>query len=311
MAKTYAELTQQISQLQAQAEARRLSEAKGVIRTINEAIATYGLTAADLKFAQAVPAPTAAPKAQSAVVLKSVDSSVVKSGGKGYSDGAGNNWTGRGPRPKWLREALAAGDSISKFEVTGSSKAPAPAKAKLPVKFRDAQTGEDWSGRGMKPKWLRRAINSGRDLAEFDVSKGNSVSAASPLATAPSAAAAVKVAAKSIPAKKAATASASAKKAVPAKKLAASVPAEKAATAVKAPSKKAAIASTSAKKFASVSVKAAKAERAPAKAASALQASTAQAHVPVVAVTILDADVGTVTSATAAAASEVIPVQQQ
>ena len=148
MAKTYIELTQQILQLQVQAEARRLSEAKGVIRSINEAIATYGLTAADLKFAQTVPSldtslatsPAASPKAQPAsrlaVAQKSAGSAVVKSGGKGYSDGAGNNWTGRGPRPKWLREALAAGDSISKYEVTGHSKpvlngaTPSPVKAK-------------------------------------------------------------------------------------------------------------------------------------------------------------------------------------
>lgn len=132
MAKTYSELTQQIHQLQIQAEARRLSEAKGVIRTINEAIATYGLTAADLKFAQAVPSPVVSPaaspvapkKAGSAAVPKSAAPAVVKSGGQGYSDGAGNSWTGRGPRPKWLREALAKGDSLSKFEVTSSSKPP-------------------------------------------------------------------------------------------------------------------------------------------------------------------------------------------
>ena len=39
---------------------------------------------------------------------------VVTSGGKGYADGAGSNWTGHSPGPKWLYEALAAGDSILK-----------------------------------------------------------------------------------------------------------------------------------------------------------------------------------------------------
>lgn len=132
MAKTYADLTQQILQLQAQAEARRLSEAKGVIRTINEFIATYGLTAADLKFAQ-TSSPASAPEVRSVVAPKSAGSVAVKSGSQSYSDGAGNTWTGRGPRPKWLREALAAGDSFSKYEVTSRSKVKVAAKS-IPAK---------------------------------------------------------------------------------------------------------------------------------------------------------------------------------
>ena len=352
MAKTYIELTQQILQLQAQAEARRLSEAKGVIRTINEAIATYGLTAADLKFAQAVSSPTASsaaslaaslatsaaaspkalPESRPAVVPKSAGSAVVKLGGKGYSDGAGNNWTGRGPRPKWLREALAAGDSISKYEVTGQSKPalnvtpPTPVtakskalasdKPKLPAKFRNVETGDVWSGRGMKPKWLRQAIASGRHLAEFDVLNGKPMRAAVSAASVPAprpAAPAVKAAAKSIPAKKAAPVLVSAKKAVPARRQATtSVPAKKVATAVKATSKKAAaVALPSAKKLSSASVKAVK----PTNAANALQASTAQAHVPVTAVRGLgDAAVNgtpTPTPTTAPGKAELVSVQLQ
>ena len=211
---------------------------------------------------------------------------MVKSAGKGYSDGAGNTWTGRGPRPKWLREALAAEGSLSKYEVTSRPKALSPVKSKLPAKYRNVGTGEEWTGRGPKPGWLRLAIESGRDLAEFEVSNDKSVGAALPLAPAPTAVPAKKVAAKSVPAKKAAPASVSAKKAFPAKKLvSASVTAKKAAVAVKASSKKAVSASPLAKS-ASVSAKTAKTERAPAKSASALQATTAQAHVPVATGTI-------------------------
>jgi DNA-binding protein H-NS len=29
-----------------------------------------------------------------------------------FSDGAGNSWSGRGPKPKWIKEALAAGKKL-------------------------------------------------------------------------------------------------------------------------------------------------------------------------------------------------------
>jgi hypothetical protein len=32
-----------------------------------------------------------------------------------FSDGKGNHWVGRGPRPKWLRDALAAGRRLEEF----------------------------------------------------------------------------------------------------------------------------------------------------------------------------------------------------
>jgi DNA-binding protein H-NS len=34
-----------------------------------------------------------------------------------YRDGKGNTWTGRGEKPKWLREALEAGRSVEEFAV--------------------------------------------------------------------------------------------------------------------------------------------------------------------------------------------------
>ena len=274
MAKTYVELTQQILQLQAQAETRRLSEAKGVIRTINAAIATYGLTAADLKFAQTAPTPAATPSKAAALASKSAAPAVVKFGGQGYADAAGNAWTGRGPRPKWLREALASGDSIAKYEVTGSpkltpkaataavavkGKALAKGKAPLPVKFRNDATGESWSGRGMKPLWLRQAISAGKRLEEFDVLKGS----AKPSAVS------------------AAPALAPAKQAVPARKLApAAVPAKK-VPSVKVPSSKAVLASPAAQKPSAAPAAGTTTKRATTKTANALQPTAAEAHVPV------------------------------
>jgi DNA-binding protein H-NS len=40
---------------------------------------------------------------------------------------------------------------------------------KVPVKYRDAATGDTWSGRGLQPKWLRAALASGRKLEDFKV----------------------------------------------------------------------------------------------------------------------------------------------
>lgn len=41
--------------------------------------------------------------------------------------------------------------------------------AKVAVKYRNADTGETWSGRGLQPRWLKAAIADGRKLEEFSV----------------------------------------------------------------------------------------------------------------------------------------------
>jgi DNA-binding protein H-NS len=47
--------------------------------------------------------------------------------------------------------------------------APRKAGAKVAAKYRNAATGESWSGRGLKPKWLSAALAAGRSLSEFAV----------------------------------------------------------------------------------------------------------------------------------------------
>ena len=32
-----------------------------------------------------------------------------------YSDGAGNSWTGRGPKPRWLKAAIDSGKTLQDF----------------------------------------------------------------------------------------------------------------------------------------------------------------------------------------------------
>jgi DNA-binding protein H-NS len=38
---------------------------------------------------------------------------------------------------------------------------------KVAAKYRNPATGDTWSGRGLKPKWLRAALEAGRDIGEF------------------------------------------------------------------------------------------------------------------------------------------------
>lgn len=40
---------------------------------------------------------------------------------------------------------------------------------KAPVKYRNAATGDTWSGRGLQPNWLRAELAAGRQLSDFAV----------------------------------------------------------------------------------------------------------------------------------------------
>jgi DNA-binding protein H-NS len=50
------------------------------------------------------------------------------------------------------------------------SAAVAPRKAgggKVAAKYRNLETGETWSGRGLQPKWLKAALAAGRSISDF------------------------------------------------------------------------------------------------------------------------------------------------
>lgn len=47
----------------------------------------------------------------------------------------------------------------------------AETRPKVAAKFRDEATGQTWSGRGLKPKWLTAQIASGKTLEDFAISK--------------------------------------------------------------------------------------------------------------------------------------------
>jgi len=40
---------------------------------------------------------------------------------------------------------------------------------KVAAKYRDPATGQTWTGRGLKPKWLAAALESGKQLTDFAV----------------------------------------------------------------------------------------------------------------------------------------------
>ncbi|MBK1689163.1 H-NS histone family protein [Rubrivivax gelatinosus] len=90
---TYAQLQERIAQLQSQAEALKSAERAEVVAQTRRAIAEWALTPQEL-FGRA--APSGEPK---------------------YRDGAGRVWGGRGPRPHWLRDAIAAGARLEDFRI--------------------------------------------------------------------------------------------------------------------------------------------------------------------------------------------------
>lgn len=118
MTKTYEQLKKQIEALSQQAEAVRRKEVAGVVARIREAIEAYELTAADLGFGseRATPGRKPAAKKRGAAGTGRRRASASASQPR-YRDESGNVWGGRGPRPKWLREAISSGRKLEEFAV--------------------------------------------------------------------------------------------------------------------------------------------------------------------------------------------------
>jgi DNA-binding protein H-NS len=115
MTKSYTQIQKQIKNLQQEAERVRRKEVQGVIGRIKEAIAAYGLTASDLGL-------EAAARGKSSVERRGPAGKAEPGAAKRakvpkFRDEAGHTWGGRGPRPKWLRDALTAGKALEDFAV--------------------------------------------------------------------------------------------------------------------------------------------------------------------------------------------------
>lgn len=192
--KSLAELQAQIEKLQAEATQLREQEKAGVVARIREAISAYELTEGDL-FGRT---------SRTAASKRGRQAKAARAAA--YADGTGNVWGGRGPRPKWLRDALQQGKSLQDFATgggqssaaSGANSSPAASDAsgeatpaagrrgrqpaskkgrasngqsaagKPPVKYRD-EAGNTWSGRGLQPRWLKQALADGGTLESFRV----------------------------------------------------------------------------------------------------------------------------------------------
>jgi DNA-binding protein H-NS len=119
--KSYSDVVEQIRQLQAEAESLKREEIEGVIARIREAIAVYELTPDDI-FGKG----RSLQAAKRGRAAKGAGRSSAKRGAAGvqYGDGQGNTWGGRGPRPRWLRDAFAKGASLESFRLGETGQAP-------------------------------------------------------------------------------------------------------------------------------------------------------------------------------------------
>lgn len=170
MAQSYLQIQRQIESLQRQAEKLKSQEVAGVVERIKVAIAHYGLTAEQLGFGAGKPASS---KVKSLGNASPNSSKTAK-----YADGQGNVWSGRGPRPHWLRDALAAGKSLESFASSGEpvtspkgkakTAKPKAASKRTAQHYRD-ENGNMWSGFGPKPRWLKEALAAGGTLEQFAV----------------------------------------------------------------------------------------------------------------------------------------------
>lgn len=187
MAKTFAQLTKEIEALTSKAEMTRKKEMAGVVARIKAAVKAYGLTAGDLGLSESTGrTASAVSPAKLAETTKTVKRAPRSAKGAGKSrkrkssirfrDSAGHAWTGMGPKPAWLKDALAGGTTLESLMVSngeGAEAAPKSAKTKARAsrssspspkstspKFKDA-SGNSWSGRGPRPRWFKAALAGG------------------------------------------------------------------------------------------------------------------------------------------------------
>jgi DNA-binding protein H-NS len=57
-------------------------------------------------------------------------------------------------------------DDLAKRARKGGQR-PSAAKNPVAPKYRDPNSGSTWTGRGLKPRWLVAAIESGKSLGDF------------------------------------------------------------------------------------------------------------------------------------------------
>ncbi|HSW05668.1 H-NS histone family protein [Aquabacterium sp.] len=68
-------------------------------------------------------------------------------------------------------KSLMAEFGLTAADIAGKASAPRTkaAGSKVAPKYRNAATGETWSGRGLQPKWLKAAVAAGRKVEDFTI----------------------------------------------------------------------------------------------------------------------------------------------
>ncbi|MGO4392830.1 H-NS family nucleoid-associated regulatory protein [Variovorax sp. M-6] len=175
MTQTYSQLQKKIEKLQKEADVLRQKELGGVVARIKVAIEHYGLTADQLGLASA--------PVRGAASSKSKSLGKAAAGAK-YSNGNGQVWSGRGPRPRWLRDAIAGGASLESFLAAPGAAAKLIPKPAAPAKGKPAKAaktskrkpstvlyqdgaGNSWTGRGPRPRWIKELLARGKTLEEL------------------------------------------------------------------------------------------------------------------------------------------------
>lgn len=118
----YAEIQAKITELQKQAGEVYNSEKKAAIADIKDKIKTYGITAAEIgleKKAAAAKASTGKRGAKAAAAKPGRKSkSAAKTKTAAFVGPNGETWSGgRGKRPGWVNEILAAGGDMEQYRV--------------------------------------------------------------------------------------------------------------------------------------------------------------------------------------------------
>lgn len=58
---------------------------------------------------------------------------------------------------------------LTMADITSSGKTSSAKGTKVPPKYRNAETGDTWTGRGRQPKWVEAALASGKKLEDLSV----------------------------------------------------------------------------------------------------------------------------------------------
>jgi DNA-binding protein H-NS len=65
-------------------------------------------------------------------------------------------------------KALMAEYGLSAADLAGkAASVKAEGGKKVAAKYRDPDSGQTWTGRGLKPKWLQAALAGGKSLSDF------------------------------------------------------------------------------------------------------------------------------------------------